>query len=190
MKFTIKTDFLPEMEFLVIKGFGKLYDQDAQITTKPDEDTWTTIRRRLSDGSVQRLKRAAGSEPVYMLFCNTCVRRDNEKCYVCGYDIACENLSGAKAGHEFEIVRLKPCEYAVFDCEFNNEISLPQAHEKPDRLFWDEWLKVKPYVSAIDDPINWLGNGYAAIELYSPFEPDAERFKAKISYPLIRKNML
>ncbi|HOJ11615.1 MAG TPA: hypothetical protein PK733_13620 [Clostridiales bacterium] len=67
-----------------------------------------------------------------MLFCNTCVRNDEDKCYDCRYDIACENLSDKKVADEFEIVRLKPCEYAVFTCEFDSEMTLKDAHEKPD----------------------------------------------------------
>jgi len=73
-----------------------------------------------------------------MLFCHTCVRNDDEKCYVYGYDVACENRSASKA-------------------------------------------------AAIDDPANWGGNGYASIELYTPFDPDAAKFTVKTWYPIIRK---
>jgi len=52
------------------------------------------------------------------------------------------------------------------------------AHEKPDTLFWNEWLKENPYTCAIDEPENWNGNGFAAIEQYTPFDPDAIKFAA------------
>lgn len=187
MKHTMKTEHIQAKEFLVIKGYGKLYDPDVIPAPDPDGSTWDIIRQRLNDGSVEHLKKAAGSETVYMLFCNTCVRNDEEKCYVCGYDIACENLNNKEAMGEFEIVRLTSCEYAVFDCVFDSEAAIPDAHEKPDDLFWKVWLKENPYVCAIDDPANCKGNGFAAIELYSPFEPDANKFIARMWYPIIRQ---
>jgi predicted transcriptional regulator YdeE len=187
MKHTNSTVSLPAKEFLVIKGIVKLYDSEDSSIPSSDDDTWSTIKQRLNDGSVERLKKAAGSETAYILFCNTCVRNDADKCYDCGCDIACENLGGAKAADGFEIVRLLQCEYALFDCDFSGETTMPKAHEKPDSLFWGEWLKENPYVSAIDDPANWLGNGYASIELYTPFDPATDKFNAKIWYPIIRK---
>jgi len=63
-------------------------------------------------------------------------------------------------------------------------------YEKSDALFWGEWLKENPYVSAIDDPANWLGNGYASIELYTPFAPDVDKFNVKIWYPIIGKGKI
>jgi predicted transcriptional regulator YdeE len=187
MKHAVSIEYLPAKEFLVIKGIAKLYDNEDSSAHSGDEEAWCTIGRRLNDGSIGRLKKAAGSETAYILFCNTCVRNDNEKCYDCGCDIACENLSGAKPEGEFEIVRLIPCEYAVFDCNFNAETYMHKAHERPDALFWGEWLKENPYVSAIDDSANWTGNGYASIELYTPFDPAANNFNLKIWYPIIRK---
>ena len=187
MKNTVKTENLAAREFLVTKGNVKLYDSEDTSIPSSDSDTWNAIKRRLNDGSVDRLKKASGSESVYILFCNTCVRNDAEKCYDCSCDIACENLSGAKETDEFEIVRLSPCEYAVFDCDFDGEIAMPKAHEKPDALFWGEWLKENPYSCAIDDLANCMGNGYALIELYTPFDPDADKFNVKIWYPIIGK---
>ena len=174
---------LPAKEFLVIKNYGKLYGE--KVTPDPDSDPWINIRRWLRDGTIERLQRAAGSEAVYMLFCNTCVHSDDEKCYVCGYDIACENLNGAKAADGFELVRLGPCEYAVY--AFGCDAAMPDMHEISDDLFWGKWLKKNPYTSAIDDPANWSGNGCASMELYTPFDPDGDRFKAKIWYPIIKK---
>ena len=181
MKYNVTIEHLPEKKFLVIKGYGKLYDPDVSGV---NEDI---LRRGLDDGSVERLKKTAQSETVSILFCNTCVRNDAEKCYDCGYDIACENRNGVKPGDGFDIVRLLPCEYALFDCDFNGEISIQDSHEKVDALFWGEWLKENPYICAIDDPANWTGNGYASIELYTPLNPDVNKFNAKIWYPIIRK---
>jgi predicted transcriptional regulator YdeE len=115
------------------------------------------------------------------------VRNDEDKCYDCSYDIACENLNNQKIDVEFEIVRLNPCEYAVVTCEFDSETSMRDAHEKPDSIFWGEWLKENPYTSAIDDLVNWRGNGYASIEQYSPFDPDTEKFVFKVWFPILRK---
>lgn len=187
MKHTVSTEYLPEKEFLVIRGYGKLYGLEVTPAPEPGGGTWDIIKRQLNDGSIERLKEAACSNTVYLLFCNTCVHNDEEKCYVCSYDIACENLNKSDVISGLEIVRLNPCEYAVFDCEFDCETTLQDAHEKPDALFWGEWLKENPYVSAIDDPANWKANGFASIELYSPFDPDAERFNVKIWYPIIKK---
>ena len=179
MKYSVKIERLPVKEYLVIKGCGKVYDPGAAGN---NEDI---IRKRIDDGSVERLKNAAGSNTIYILFCNTCIRNEEEKCYDCGYDIACENLSGIKPENEFDIVRLNPCEYAVFSCEFDSETSLRDAHEKPDDLFWNGWLKENPYVCAIDDLKNCKNNGFAAIEHYIPFDPDADKFIATMWYPIL-----
>jgi len=186
MKYSIKTEHLPEKVFLVVKGLGFMYDSDYTPKVNPEEDTWGIIQRQLSDGTVERLKKNAGSEIVYMLFCNTCVRNDGEKRYDVSYDIACEYISGSEIADGFAIIRLKPCEYAVFDCDFDGGYSLSGAHEKPDEIFWGEWLKANPYTSEIDNPAHWLGNGYASIELYTPLDLNAEKFNAKIWYPIKR----
>jgi len=179
MKHSVKIERLPAKEYLVVKGCGKVYDPGVAGV---NEDI---IRKRIADGSVERLKNAAGSEAVYILFCNTCVRNEEEKCYDCGYDIACENRSGIVSANEFATVTLDSCEYAVFSCEFDSETTLRDAHEKPDALFWNEWLKEKPYVCAIDDLNNCKGNGFAAIERYIPFDPDANKFVATMWYPIL-----
>ncbi|MDR0287366.1 MAG: hypothetical protein LBI03_06660 [Clostridiales bacterium] len=44
-----------------------------------------------------------------------------------------------------------------------------------------KFLPAKEYLA------NWLGNGYAAIELYSPFDPNADKFKVEMRYPILRK---
>ena len=181
MKCAVKIEHLPAKEYLVIKGCGKLYDPGVA------GDNEDIIKKRIADGSVERLKKVARSETIYILFCNTCVRNDEDKCYDCSYDIACENHSGTKTDAEFEIVRLNPCEYAVFTCEFDSETTLQDAHEKPDNLFCNEWLKKNPYICAIDEPENWTGNGFAAIEHYTPFDPDAKKFIATMWYPILRK---
>jgi len=180
MKHTVKIVHLSAKEYLVINGYGKLYDSGIA------GDNEDIISKRIADGSVERLKKAACSETVYILFCNTCVRNDEDKCYDCSYNIACENLSGQKTDAEFEIVKLNPCEYAMFTCDFDSETTLRDAHEKPDSLFWNEWLKENPYTSAIDVPENWTGNGFAAIEQYTPFDPDANKFTATMWYPIIQ----
>ncbi len=184
MTHTMNMETLPGREFLVIKGSGRLYDADA-----PDKSDgcWELIAKRLADGSVKRLTEAAGSDTVYMLFCHTCERNDAEKCYICSYDIACENVRGGAPGG-FGTVRLTPCEYAAYDCDFDSETALKDAHVPTDELFWGEngWLKGSGYTCAIDDPANWRGNGFAQIERYTPFEPGAERFNMKIWYPLCR----
>ena len=181
MNHTVKIMSLPAKEYLVIKGCGKLYDPGVTGNNKD------IIRNRIADGSVERLKKAACSETVYILFCNTCVRNDEDKCYDCGYDIACENHSGVKAGEEFAIIRLNPCEYAVFTCDFESGTTLRDAQEQPDDLFWNGWLKENPYTCAIDDPANWNGKGFAAIEQYTPLDPDASKFTAVMWYPIINK---
>jgi hypothetical protein len=146
------------------------------------------IARQFAGGSVERLKKAAGSDVVYMLFCHTCERDDADKCYICSYDIACENIGG---GHpeEFGTVRLNACEYAAYEADFTVGVALKDAHEPTDELFWGSggWLKNSGYTCAIDNPANWIGNGYAQIELYSPFEMGAEKFNMKIWYPLLCK---
>ena len=178
----------PAKEFLVIRGYAKLYDPDAVRDPALDMEAWDAVRGHLADGTVDRLKKAAGSERVHMLFCNTCSRNDAEKCYVCGYDIACVNLFGSRGADGFERVRLESCEYAVFEYKSTCETALPSAHEETDDFFWGKWLKSNPYDSAIDNPANWQGNGFAAIEMYTPFDPDATTYHAIMLYPIIRKH--
>jgi hypothetical protein len=185
----MKLEALPAKEFLVIKGYGNLYDPDVDAAYQT-HDTWGLIREKFANGSVERLKKAAGSNKLYMLFCYTCVRDDANKCYACSYDIAFENINGSQAG-DFDIVRLNACEYAAYDCGFDSEISLKDAHEPADELFWGEdgWLTNSAYTCAIDDPANWNGSGYAQIERYTPFEIDAKKFNMKIWYPLLFKKI-
>ena len=187
MNHTMQVESLAAKEFLVIKGFANLYDT-ARDASAVDGDVWEIMRSHFADGAVERLKEASGSNDVYMLFCNTCKRDDKSKSYVCSYDIACENLNGS-GSNEFGTVKLKACEYAVYDCEFNNETALQDAHEPTDELFWGDngWLKQKPYVCAIDFLEN-SGKGYAQIELYTPFDIGAKRFNMQIRYPIIPKD--
>ena len=84
-----------------------MYDSDVQGASQSSENTWKTIWEQFNNGSVERLKNAACSNDVFMLFCNTCIRNEDEKCYVCGYDIACENRSCKNVSDEFEMVILK-----------------------------------------------------------------------------------
>ena len=55
---------------------------------------------------------------------------------------------------------------------------MSDAHEKSDAVFWNEWLKENPYICPIDDLANCLGNGFATIEQYFPFNPNANKFNA------------
>ncbi|MDR1705357.1 MAG: hypothetical protein LBS19_11825 [Clostridiales bacterium] len=180
-------ELLPEREFLVIKGFGRIYDSNVDMSAVTD-DSWDIIARQFADGSVERLKKAAYSDVVYMLFCHTCERDDANKCYICSYDIACENTGGGHS-EEFGTVRLNLCKYAAYDVDFKSGVALKDAHELADELFWGSggWLKNSEYICAIDDPANGIGNGYAQIEQYTPFEIGAEKFNMKIWYPLLPK---
>ncbi len=184
MTHSMKTELLPAKEFLVIKGFGRLYDSNVDVSAI-QENTWDIIAQKFQDGSVERLKKAAGSDELYLLFCYTVERDDADKCYVCSYDIACENVSGSIT-KEFDSIRLNACDYAIYDCDFDSEIALKDAHEPTDELFWGDngWLKNSGYICAIDVPAN-SGKGYAQIEQYSPFEIDSKKFNMKIWYPII-----
>jgi len=187
MNHTMEIVSLPAKEFLRIKGYANLYDAERDKSAV-GEDVWGMIRKQFSDGSVERLKKSAGSEIVYLLFCYTCERDDEKKCYVCSYDIVCENFNSSRTS-EFDTIQLNACEYSVYNCDFDSETSLWDAHESTDLLFWgdDGWLKDKLYVCAIDYPEN-SGKGYAQIELYTPFDVDAKKFNMKIWYPIIPKN--
>ena len=186
MTHKMKSESLPARSFYTIKGFANLYDTDLDENVEKD-DIWETIRKRFSDGSVERLKKVAGSENVYMLFCYTVERNNEKKCYVCSYDIACEKLSNENSS-EFDIIKLEACEYVLYDCEFDSKTPLWDAHTPTDLLFWGDngWLANNPYVCAIDILEN-TGKGYAQIELYTPFDIDAIRFNMKIWYPVIPK---
>jgi len=180
----MKIESFPAKEFLVIKGFANLYDTDIDKSAI-DENVWGIIRKQFSDSSVECLKKEAGSENVYMLFCNTCKRDDVNKCYTCSYDIACENYNH-NSSNKFTSVILRACDYLSFDCTFDNETLLSDAHESTDMLFWGDngWLKEKPFVCAIDYPEN-SGKGYAQIEQYTPFDIDATKLNMKIWYPIL-----
>jgi hypothetical protein len=50
----VKIESLPAKEFFVLRGVAKLYDEGVQ--PDPETDVWRSIRQRITDGSVERLK--------------------------------------------------------------------------------------------------------------------------------------
>ena len=86
---------------------------------------------------------------MYRLFCNTCVH-DDQFGWVCGDDIACENVNNAPPGGGFEIIRLDASDYLKTSCPYGNGITGQQACKEMDDYFWNEWLKNHPYRSKIE----------------------------------------
>ena len=104
VKYELTIEFLPEKEYLAIKG----YMSWREIT--PDEhEEWA--RKYFPDKSlIEQLKIKAGTNEIYTLFCNSC-KKDEQFDWVCGDDIVCENINKAEAGDGFVIIRLAASEY-------------------------------------------------------------------------------
>lgn len=184
MKYTVTKEFLLEKEYLIVLGFVELYGStpDAYAAQERVTAGWA------ADGSAERLRRAAGADEVYLLFCRTCRLYESTGGYICGHELACENVNHRRAGDGFDAVRLDACEHAVFDCSFDCEMTRVQAYKTIDGLYWDGWLRDNPYQSMIDgeyanDP------GTAAVTLADPFYPCAETFRIKTWYPIRRKEV-
>ena len=153
------------------------YEEQARITAG-----------RIADGSVGRLRKASGSQTVYTLFCNSCKLDGKTGGYVCGHDIACENINNTPAGDGFDIIRLYPSTYAVFDCFFDGGMTPVQAYQWIDDLYWGEWLKNNPYESMIETTTGADTPGIAVISLDEPPDPGAESFHITTWFPIRQKD--
>ena len=80
------------------------------------------------------------------MFCNSC-KKDEQFGWVCGDDIACENINNAQADDSFDIIRLAPSDYCKVIYCYGNEMTGEQAAKEADDYFWNEWLKGNPYKS-------------------------------------------
>jgi predicted transcriptional regulator YdeE len=179
MEYNVKVETLPEKEFLVIKGYLVLGGNNDAYK---DNDEF--IRNNIKNGSIKRLRDISGSNIAYTLFCNTVV--ENEKdIWTCSNDIACENINKENKIGDFEIIKLKSSEYAVFECENNSGMSYAEISKRIDDIFWGEWLNKNNYICAIDDFVNGANNGYAAIGLLN--DPDIKDYKIKTWYPIWKK---
>lgn len=179
MEYSVRIETLPEKEFLVIKGYLKM---DGKNNSYNDSDDF--IRSNIKNGSIKRLQDISGSNIIYTLFCNTVV--ENEKnVFICSNDIACENINKVNKIVDFDIIKIKSSEYAVFECENNSEMNYAEISKKIDYIFWGEWLKENNYFCVIDDFINGANNGYAAISLIN--DPDTKEYKIKTWYPIWKK---
>ncbi|MCL2003503.1 MAG: GyrI-like domain-containing protein [Oscillospiraceae bacterium] len=144
MKYEISIESLPEKVYLAIRG----YMSWREIT--PDEyAAWESKYGFPKKELTEQLKIKSGTNEVYSLFCNSCVK-DEEFDWVCGDDLACENLNNAKAGDGFEIIRLAPSDYCKIIYFYKNDITGEQAAKEADDYFWNEWLKNNPYTSKIE----------------------------------------
>ena len=143
MKHETTIEFLPEKEYLAIKGYMSWRD------ISPDEhDEWERRYGFPNKNLVEQLKAKSGAKEVYSLFCNSC-RKDEQFDWVCGDDIACENINNAQAGDGFDIIRLAPSEYLKVVYHYGDNMTGGQAAKEADDYFWDEWLKNNPYESKI-----------------------------------------
>ncbi len=72
-----------------------------------------------------------------------------------------------KPGGEFDVICLKPFEYAAFDCLLDAKTTRAQAHASMDELYWDGWLKNNLYESMIETTTSANTPGIAGIEAWS-----------------------
>jgi hypothetical protein len=184
MKINISTEFLTAKNYLIIKGFVEL----GGNTPDAYEAQKHKLIELINNGSIDRLKKTAGSENVYTLFCNTCVLDEQTGGYICGNDIACENINNIPAKDGYDIIHLEPLEYAIFDCFFDHELTMVQTLKKIDDIYWGEWLKENPYESMIETNTGANTPGIAVIGLIDPLDPNADCFHIKNWYPIRQKN--
>ncbi|MDR2686776.1 MAG: GyrI-like domain-containing protein [Oscillospiraceae bacterium] len=190
MQYTVRTECLPEKPFLVIPGFVVLGDESDTDQTDSIADSIRMLGERILDGSVERLRQAAGSDTVYTLFCRSCAKLPGRNAWACGYDIACENANGAAGGEGFALVRLAPSAYAVFDCYFDRGTAKARAYALLNDLYWRDWLPKNPYISMIETDTGANTPGIASIELSTPLDPQAEEFRIQSWFPIRRKRRL
>ena len=183
MKYTVTTAFLPANDYLVIKGFIEL----GGNTPDSYEEGERQFIELLNNGSIDRLKKVSGSKDVYTLFCHTCVLDEQTGGYICGNDVACENINNVQAGDGFDVIHLEPSEYAIFDYSFGDGMSKVQASKKIDDIYWGEWLKNNPYESMIETTTGANTPGIAVIGMVEPLVLGVENFRGKIWYPIRRK---
>ncbi|HMM32886.1 MAG TPA: hypothetical protein PKB13_14045 [Clostridia bacterium] len=144
MKYEIAIEFLPQKEYLAIKGYMSWRD------IPPNElQEWERKYGFPQKSLIKQLKEKSGANEVYSLFCNSC-RKDEQFDWVCGDDIACENISKSQAGDGFEIIRLASSEYLKIVYSYGSEMTGEQAAKEADDYFWNEWLKNNPYESKIE----------------------------------------
>lgn len=183
MEYSVTTTFFPAKDYLVIKGFIELGGNTPDSYAEGEK----IFIESLSNGKIDQLKMLSGSNDVYTLFCNTCVLDEKTGGYICGYDIACENINNVQTGNGFDLIHLEPSEYVFFDCKFENEMSRIEANKKIDDIYWGEWLENNPYESNIETTTGANIQGIAAISIIDPIDPNVENFRIKIWYP-IKKN--
>jgi len=179
MNYTVKIVSLPAKEFLVIKDFIELESNNDSYS-----DTRATLEKYIADGSVERLKKVAGSDIVYGLFCNSCVKSENSEGWICGNDIACENVNGVTSDNDFEVVSLLPSEYVFFDCNYEPSFN---ADKEIDDIYWGEWLINNPYESMIELETGADTPGIAVITYCFPLDRKADTVNIKTWYPIRRK---
>jgi len=180
MQYTVEVKDMPAKEYLVIPGFVELGGSTPDSYAVQVQQ----MEARVADGSVARLQAVSGSATVHALFCNTCVLDEATGGYICGNDIACENVNHAASGDGFEIVRLDTAMYAVFDCSFDGDITVARAFQQVDDIYWGEWLHSQPYESMIETTTGANTLGIAAVSSVTAMD---DGFAIKIHYPIRRK---
>ncbi|MCL2029984.1 MAG: hypothetical protein FWG93_00400 [Oscillospiraceae bacterium] len=144
MKYEITIESLPEKVYLAIRGYMSWRE------IAPDEySEWENKYGFPDKNLIEQLKTKSGANEMYSLFCNSCVK-DEQFDWVCGDDIACENLNNAQTGDGFEIMRLAPSDYCKIIYSYGNDMTGEQAAKEADNYFWNEWLKSNPYSSKIE----------------------------------------
>jgi len=89
VKYEVSIVFLPQKEYLAIRGYMSWRD------ISPNEyEEWERKYGFPNKDLIEQLKVKTGAREVYSLFCNSC-RKDEQFDWVCGDDIACENISNA-----------------------------------------------------------------------------------------------
>lgn len=174
MEYEVKIEELGEIAYLAIPHLVSMSD-DAEAK-EAQQNLWESC---FNDRLIERLKAVCGSDTVYALFCNT---YDPDTSLI-SYDIACINKAKA-ISDEFRAITLRPSKYAAVSGAYKAPITMKQAYDRFNDIFWQEWLPKTNYKSIIDYDCK---PGSASIELYDPPNVNAAEFKIKIWYPIIEK---
>ena len=135
MKNEITIESLPEKAYLAIRGYMSWRDISLN-----EYDEWEHKYGFPDKNLIEPLKIKSGAKQVYNLFCNSC-RKDEQFDWVCGDDIACENINNVQAGDGFEIIHLAPSEYLMIDYFYGSEMTDEQLPRKLMNIFGMNGLK-------------------------------------------------
>ena len=176
MDYTVEIKELGRKTYL---GFGR--DHDFEGSIEKELELWDLCSK---DGTIDKLRTLTKTDNVYGLFCYRYDVTSNRF----SYHIACEvsdDCSNENA--EFETLFLHSSAYAVFRIEVDGSLPKKHAYEKINDIIWIEWLPNSGYISMIEPETNASIAGTAAINIFTPFDINADKFIMEIWLPITQK---